>query len=267
MGVTMPRNVFRLLSAAAVFALLPLAPAAAAVPAVGVELASTTTCWALNGRSGVRSGDLQVAIGKARSGDTLTVRGTCTGGFTVDKDLTLVGPATLSGGTCTPELCDAGIVLLNNGVNLRLRYLLVTNGYSTWDGGGIQNYGTLTLDSTAVAGNWAEDGAGGILNEGRLVMNGTSRVSDNWLLFGEGGGVLNRGTVVMDGKSRITGNAASEGGGMYNEGTVVLSRGATVTGNRADVGGGLLDTTGRVWFSPRWYGTLCGNTPDDWRGC
>lgn len=264
----MSRNRLRVLSAAAAFVLLPLVPAAASPARAALpEGAGVTTCWVRNGRTGVTGDDLQTALYAAEAGDLLTVRGTCTGGFTVDRDLTLVGPATLSGGTCTSESCDAGIVLWNDGAGLRLRGLTVTDGYSTWDGGGIHNYGTLTLDDTRVVGNWAEDGGGGIYNEGRVVMNGTSKVADNWLLFGEGGGILNRGTVVMNGSSAVTGNAATEGGGIYNEGTVILNRGATITANSADVGGGLLDTTGRVWFSPRWHGTLCGNSPDDWRWC
>lgn len=264
----MIRNRLRVLSAAAAFSLLPLVPAAAsAAPAALPEGAGATACWVRNARTGVSGDDLQTAIYGASARDVLTIRGTCTGGFTVDRDLTLVGPATLSGGTCTAESCDAGIVLWNDGARLRLRDLRVTDGYSPWDGGGIHNYGTLTLDATRVVGNWAEDGGGGIYNEGRLVMNGTSSVADNWLLFGEGGGILNRGTVVMNGSSAVTSNDANEGGGIYNEGTLILNRGARITGNTATIGGGLFDVTGRVWFSPRWHGTLCGNTPDDWSGC
>lgn len=267
----MSRNLFRLLPAVAALAVLPVlvggSGASAAADAPDAPVAAPAVCWVRNARTGVVGADLQVAIRDAGSGDVLVVRGTCTGGFTVERDLTIVGPATLHGGPCTPDVCEADIVVTNVGARLRLRYLLVTGGYSTWDGGGIQNSGTLTLDSTRVVANWAEDGAGGILNEGRLVLNGSSRVADNWLLYGEGGGILNRGTVVMNGTSRITGNSATEGGGIYNEGTVILNRGATITGNSAEVGGALLDVTGRVWFSPRWYGTLCGNTPDDWPTC
>ena len=42
--------------------------------------------------------NLQTAINAAAPGSTLLVDGTCTGNFSIQKDLTLSGPATLDGG-------------------------------------------------------------------------------------------------------------------------------------------------------------------------
>jgi hypothetical protein len=221
-----------------------------------------------NTSNGVTGSDLQGAILAADQGDLLKVRGTCTGSFYMNQDITLVGPAKLSGGTCNDYYCDAGIVVTVDAGNVKLKKLMITDGYSTYEGGGIHNYGHLTLSSTAVRGNWAEDGAGGILNEGTLTMNWYSSVTDNWLLYGSGGGIWNRGTLIMNGWSRVEGNSATWGGGIYNQGTVVMNRRATVTANVAGIyGGGLVNDGGVVWYSPRWHGTLCGNTPDDWPTC
>lgn len=265
-GFTMFRNRIRLLSAAAGLTLLPLVPATvSAAPAAFPEGTGATACWVRNERTRMVRTDLQVAISAARSGDTLRVRGTCAGTFTTERDLALVGPATLTGTTCGPDGCSAGIVLWNTAA-VSLRGIVVTGGSSTWNGGGIHNYGSMTLTSSVVAGNVAEDGGGGIYNEGRLTLAST-RVIDNHLLGGDGGGILNLGTVEMNGTSTVAGNTALQGGGVFNAGTIVLNRASSITGNTADTGGGLFDTTGRVWFSPRWHGTLCGNTPDDWRAC
>ncbi len=157
-------------------------------PASAADLpgGSSPDCWVQDTSTGVVGADLRVAIRDADVGVLLRVRGTCTGGFQVNRD--------------------------------------------------------LTLSSTSVRGNVAEDGGGGIYNEGRVIMNWSSSVSDNEVLFGEGGGISNPGTVV-------------------------LNRAATVTANQAEASGGVFNDGGAVRFSPRRKGTLCGNTPDDWPTC
>ncbi len=191
----------------------------------------------------------------------------CAGNFTIGKDLTLVGPATLNGETCTDEYCSRGIVLWVDPGDVTLKRMRIVNGSSTYTGGGIQNFGNLTLSGVNVSGNLAEDGAGGIHNFGTLTMNGSSSVTDNTLVYvGSGGGIWNVGTLVMNGRSTVSGNSAQEGGGIFNEGTIVLRDRSSVTANTAESGGGILDR-GTTVFSPKWHGTVCGNEPDDWPGC
>lgn len=255
-------------AASVVAATLTISFAAVGSAAAGADGPHTPACHVKDAATGVVSGDLQSAIVAAADDGVLLVRGVCAGRFSIDGDLTLVGPATLSGTTCIDGQCSAGIVLWVDPVEVTLKYLTITGGSSTYDGGGIQNLGDLTLVSTVVRGNTAEDNAGGISNDGRLVLTGRSMVADNRTYYaGYGGGILNRGTVVMNQRSTVTGNSTRYGGGIYNEGTVVMNRASSVTGNTAEVGGGILDHGGRVWFSRHWHGTLCGNTPDDWPGC
>lgn len=242
--------------------------AAAGETAATAETAPVPTCWVKNTTTGATGADLQAAISAAGAGDKLVVRGVCTGNFSISRDITLVGPAELNGTTCADGNCSAGIVLWVDPATVTLKYLTITGGSSTYDGGGIQNHGNLTLVSTTVRDNVAEDNAGGIYNDGRLVLNGTSRVSDNQTYYrGYGGGILNRGRLIMNGMSTVTQNSTTNGGGVYNEGIMVLNRASSVTGNTAEIGGGILNTGGHVWFSKRWHGTLCFNTPDDWPGC
>lgn len=264
------RSIRRLTAAVALVA-APLTfslVAAVGDAAAGTDAAHAPACWVKNTSTSATGADLQAAISAAEAGDVLVLRGVCAGNFSISRDITLVGPAELNGTSCIDGHCSGGIVLWVDRAAVTLKYLTITGGASTYDGGGIQNFGNLTLVSTAVRGNWAEDNAGGIYNEGRLVLNGSSTVSDNWTYYvGNGGGILNRGTLIMNRTSTVTRNSTTNGGGIYNQGTVVMNRASSVTGNTAEVGGGILNNGGHVWFSKRWHGTLCGNTPDDWPGC
>lgn len=253
---------------ALVAAPLVLAQVAAAGNAAAGEAPAgqSLPCSVRNISDGTSGTDLQVVIAAADAGDVLAVRGVCTGNFTIDRDLTLIGSGTLDGTTCVDDHCSGGIVVWVNGGKVKLKGLTVTGGSSTYDGGGIHNYGDLTLSSTVVRDNLAEDNAGGIYNEGRLVLN-SAVVSGNDIFYGAGGGIYNRGRVVLNGTSMVTGNYGTYGGGIYNVGTVVMNRVSSVTHNTAELGGGILNDGGRVWFSKRWHGTLCDNTPDDWPTC
>lgn len=258
----------RLLGRASVLGVLATLALLVGQVAVWTSSAGAATCTVKNITTRVTGSDLQGAIYAASTGDTLKIKGVCAGSFTIDKDLTLAGPATLDGETCDGPYCGRGIVLWVDAGNVTLKNLTITNGSSTYDGGGIWNFGTLTLKgSSSVTGNSAEDGAGGIYNFGTLTLNGSSSVSGNTVYYvGNGGGIWNVGTLTLNGSSSVSGNSAAYGGGIFNEGTVTLSGSSSVTGNTAEEGGGIFNF-GAVNFAPDWNGTVCGNDPDDWDGC
>jgi predicted outer membrane repeat protein len=70
------------------------------------------------------------------------------------------------------------------------------------DGGGIDNTGTLTIESSVVRNNDAVVRGGGIYNTGKLTL--------------------------IDGE--VTGNSASDGGGIYNTGDISIA-GTAISGN------------------------------------
>ena len=144
---------------------------------------------------------------------------------------------------------------------LTLNYLTVQNGKSDGVGGGILNYGKLTLTHSIVSGN-----TGGGINSfnydtvviltnsrvsdnsgvpfgGGIVIGGTltltnSIVSDNsaGLLGGIGGGINSQtfGSTVTLMNSTVSGNSASKGGGIYSGGGAALTMAnSTVSGNSA----------------------------------
>ena len=133
--------------------------------------------------------------------------------------------------------------------------LTVANGYSRSFGGGIANFGTLTLDNTAVVGNTADEcptgkcgfpppaSGGGIGNNGTLTIN-DSTISGNHARR-DGGGIANGdyftwegGSVTLN-NSTVSGNAAPEGGGIYTEFATLTISNSTIARNLAFYGGGI----------------------------
>ena len=103
--------------------------------------------------------------------------------------------------------------------------LLANNPQLAVNGGGIQNSGTLTLDSSIVRNNSLPN----------PVRN--NPVS--------GGGIYNTGTLEVN-NSTISGNSAALGGGIYNQGTLTVSN-STLSSNLAErrvtaAGGGIYNT-------------------------
>jgi hypothetical protein len=106
------------------------------------------------------------------------------------------------------------------------------------EGGGILNYGTLTLNACTLSGNNAFYG---------LLANG------------QGGAIYNAGTMTLSGCT-VTGNSASGyGGGIYNAARASLTLlSSTVTGNSAPYGGADLYSLGWVGESNSVIGNSIG---------
>lgn len=234
---------------------LPLGAGALAAPAAS---AATTSCLVADASSDQSYTSLQDAVTAATTGDTLFVKGTCTGTTDITKSLTITGQsngtqktATLNGGS-NPVLGSNDLPIYNPtapnvltiepGVTVTLNTLVITNGYSQY-AGGIYSSGTLTLNGSTVTGNYGGADGGGIwIHSGTLTLN-NSTVTGNHA-DGGGGGIWNCGTVTLAGSTTITGNTALPpgGGGIFNPvGTLVNAiappaPGANVYNNTSDLG-------------------------------
>jgi hypothetical protein len=222
MGVAMTR--IGLASAALAVVCLTL------LAASGAE-AARARCQVVGG--GGTYGTLQEAVDSASAGDTLDVSGICNGDTTIDKDLSIIGrgKATLDGtGT------SGHVVVVIGFSSVAMTGLTITGGAPTFpggpeedeggDGGGIVNFGSLTLTRCNVTGNRATEGDKG---------------GDNPLPAASvGGGILNEGQLVLD-HSTVVGNTAEEGGGIYTLGSEtprsVTAIDSTIARN---VGGGIV---------------------------
>jgi predicted outer membrane repeat protein len=121
-------------------------------------------------------------------------------------------------------------------------------------GGGLLNFGTLSVANITFANNAAgSSGGGGVYNVGALTLTGCTFSGNTVLNGGHGGALQNNsaGTVTVNGCT-ITGNqaagsgsSASTGAGLSNSGTMNVS-GSTFTGNSAASSGGAIYNNGTL---------------------
>ncbi|MEU6096563.1 hypothetical protein [Streptomyces sp. NPDC047079] len=208
---------------------------------------------------------LQPAITTASPGDTLLVSGTCTGPFTIGKDLTLSG---VSGAVLDGKQAGS-TVTVGSGAQVHLDHLTLTHGRAASFGGGVNNQGTLTLSRSTVTDNRAPSGpGGGVHNQGTLTVIG-STVRDNYSL-GAGGGINNNGRLTVR-DSSVFGNSGDNGGGIFNylAGQTVTVIHSAVHHNTARVrdGGGIGNNLGEVTVSgSAVYGNTAPSGGGIWNG-
>ena len=157
----------------------------------------------------------------------------------------MTGPATITRDSLLPfriaEVGTTGNLTLTTSV-------AVTNGSAVGDGGGILNYGAVTLTGSSLSGNTATFNGGGLSNAD--TPSGTapaatftnSPVSNNTALL-RGGGIYNglRGTLTTTGVSGspmfVKGNAGQGGGIAAINSTATTLTQTAVTTNQGTTGG------------------------------
>jgi len=134
------------------------------------------------------------------------------------------------------------------------------SGY--YRGGGVANFGTLTVTNSTITSNTGFEG-GGVWNYFGNVTVLNSTITGN--SAGVGGGVWNSGTLTVT-NSTITGNTASNYSGVANFGTLTVAH-STISGNTAHYGrgGGMTNFGGTLTMT---HSTISGNTAPEggaWR--
>jgi hypothetical protein len=133
-------------------------------------------------------------------------------------------------------------------------------------GGGLLNFGTLTLSNIAFTGNAAgSHGGGAVYNVGALTVSNSSFSNDTTTGGGNGAGIdnISSGTLTV-GSCRFTGCSAGgggQGGGLSNDGKATVS-GSTFSGNSGGSnGGGIYNSeTGTLTVSTTTFGNnTCGS--------
>ena len=148
------------------------------------------------------------------------------------SDITIAGGAA---GYAGGGLSSSGTATLAN---------CVVTANSAYLGGGIVNYGMMTVSDTTISDNSVQSAAGGsagggVWNYGTILISGCT-ISDNASGYGAGGvGNDNGGTMtIVD--STIDGNSASVGAGVDNEyGSTMTVTGCTISGNSGHLGTGV----------------------------
>jgi CSLREA domain-containing protein len=247
---------------------------------------NTTQCTLREAINDPQSTEISFASGLAGGTITLARPGLGGGTLVIEKRLTITGPS--AGIVIRRRSTDPHFRILritSSGI-VRLANLTMRNGKfdGPAGGGGIVNYGTLSLTRCTVAGNSAPAGGGitapaggGISNLSGTLTLTNSRVADN-----SGGGIGSTlGTLTVS-NSVVEGNSGTgintfrnpstvidtrivdnSGGGISNSlGTFTLRR-STVAGNSSTDGGGIRNLTGTFTI---FRSTVAGNSASNQGG-
>jgi hypothetical protein len=144
----------------------------------------------------------------------------------------VLGRVTLLGNGATIERPAVApkmrLLQIDKSGNLTIENARLTGGLSTSRGGGLLNFGSLTLQQSVVRGNAARAG-GGIDNIHALTLDRTTVTGNH--TPGNGGGILNHGRLQFD-NSTLSGNSAGSGGAIATTGGAVDLTNATLAGDR-----------------------------------
>jgi len=195
---------------------------------------------------------VQAAVIGVESGDTIRILDSVhtEDGIVVGKSVTiegLQGSGSVIQAASAPGIAGNRVLRVNSGVEVMLKDLTIRYGRVFGHGvrgGGILNQGRLTLDGVTVRENQAVGptgdpggtaSGGGIWNGGALAAVG-SQVSFNEVSGGNGGYTLEDG-------------GSAYGGGLLNEGVLTLDR-TTVADNLVTGGDGY--QAGQAWGGGLW---------------
>lgn len=146
---------------------------------------------------------------------------------------------------------NGGGIFVDEGVTLRLEDSVVRDSFA-FEGGGLYNIGTTTIERSRFVENNADHG-GGIANVGfgTLTVHNRTDLSDN--LADTGGGIYNSGVLIVD-ASRLSDNqaipfdaATRRIGGSSGAGGAIFSMGSAeihntdINNNSASNGGGIFN--------------------------
>jgi hypothetical protein len=210
--------------------LTALAASLAWVVAAGAASAAVTTvnCAPFG------ADDLQAKITAAAPGDTLSIKGTCTGNFVIAKNLTVQAGApgaTLNGG-------GASNTLYVPGSTVTISNLTITGGGGLADFGGgiaVESGASVNLVNATVRGNTSNICGGGIEVENSTLNLVNSTVSGNTTQFCGGGITSFFSTLTVNGSTVSGDNVSdpnnSDGGGIEVFGSTATLTSSTVTGN------------------------------------
>jgi Ca2+-binding RTX toxin-like protein len=161
------------------------------------------------------------------------------GAVIIDKSLTLDGSGT---DLITISADNQSRVIVVEKGNFATPSDVLIRGLTITEGrGGIENRGTLSVESSIITNNLASEG-GGIENFGKLKLF-DSIISSNEA-DEDAGGVLNYGTLEVVNSAIFGNTAGDQGGGLYHVGDWIAVYNSTVSGNQADGAAGILNGGG-----------------------
>src|SRR5438132_3988281 len=242
--------------------------------AVGVVDAGST--------AGLSSAELAQISGTLGSNDTIQFRLpsgpqtiTLTGALDITNPVTVkgtgAGSLTISGNNLDRVFVVGQIFLQNLALGVAISDLTVSGGSAVSGinhdyGGGLLNFGTLTVSNVTFSGNAAGSGGGGaVYNVGALTLNSCTFTRNT--AGADGGGIRNisSGTLTVS-NCTFSGNSTTgigAGAGLANSGTVTTTvvSNSTFSGNTAANNGGGIFSSPEARLLLVSNSTFSGNTP------
>ncbi len=209
-------------------------------------------------------GSLREALGVIADGGTITFDAALAGGtigltsgqLVVDRSVTI--DAAAAPGVVVSGSGASRVFQVDSTATVSMNDLEVADGVGAPQGGGILNFGTLSLDRVVVRDNTQsaagpanfEFGGGGVYNGAGATLNLTdSTVQDNDSPNQPGGGVYGFfGSTINITRSTISGNSSGDvAGGLRSLGNATVLN-STFSGNVSTVwhGGGIFHTDGEL---------------------
>ncbi len=241
----------RKILAALLFSLIPLAWFCLAPPArasTTITVNSTSDVRADDGSCTLREAIIAantdtpsgVAIGECPAGSgadtinlpagtyTITIPGvyednSLTGDFDITQTVTIVGAGRMCGSPPNPQ-CTLikgnsldRVFDITNTIQVTISQMQIQGGNASggWGGGGIRNYGGLTLNGILFDGN--SSSAGGLWNAYGASAALDSVTFVNNISSGNAGAIYNKGTLTLTTVALAYDTAAYSGGGLYND--------------------------------------------------
>ncbi len=155
------------------------------------------------------------------------------GDFDVDTNLTISGQGPDK--TTIQEVTSDRVFLIGPGVQAKIQNLTITGGSAhgssqALGGGGILNYGDLTLEHVMIYSNTTDYIGGGIDNRGSVTLNNVTL--DSNIAARNAGGISNSGTLVVT-NSTFAGNTGGKSANdLDNQGDASLTN-VTLTNQSA----------------------------------
>ena len=197
---------------------------------------------------------IQPALNAASNGDTISVGvGTYVGHLTIDKSITMVGVRS----DLTVITKGNPVVTISKGAAVIMRNLTIADG-----AGGMLNQGTVYMQGVTVRDNTGGLAFGGLRAEpGSVTTMQSVTVSTNAGLAG-GGMSVSVGAIVTGTDVALDANKASLGGGIDNQGTVSLTRGTILRNIAGTIGGGIFNRGKLTLTDSRVAGNQACPTPE-----
>lgn len=191
---------------------------------------------------------IQHAIDVAAAGDALLL----TSGTYIEANIVVTKDLYIYGQGAQLSIVDAnqaeGVFRVNQGLNVSFCGLTMTGGSTERadGGGGLLNYGTANIVSSAISNNFASMN-GGLSNQG-IINISYSTINNNSTNTG-GGGIHNQNSISSAvstiSNSTISGNRGVFGGVFINGSTININN-STITNNAGFLGAGISNISGTV---------------------